>query len=85
MSDSTITISPALQTAVYRIWQQIAPDLNEVESNEEAIEVCLDADRLDPRSGFSTSLRAYNEYHELVAAHGLQKVREALAKLLPLA
>lgn len=39
-------ISPDLKHAIQDLWSMIAWDVGHCDSNEEAVEICIDADRL---------------------------------------
>jgi len=71
-----------LPDAIYHVWQQIGPDLMEggmCHDNEEVVEACLDADRLDPTMGFNDDEAAFVAYRALVKAYGWRTVVKALA------
>ena len=79
---TTITIPNNLPDAIYHVWQQIGHDCLEgglVSDNEEVIEACCDADRMDPQMGFNDDEAAFVAYRTLVKAHGWHAVMKALA------
>jgi hypothetical protein len=78
-----ITPTPRLLAAIQTVWQQIAPDIvwfPDEPDNEAALEMCLDADRLDPRSGHQDDAEAHAEYRRMIADYGWREVVVALAK-----
>jgi len=76
-----MNISTTLTSAIFTVWQAIAPDCIEVlTDNEEAIEICTDGDRLLPYMGFIETPHAWTEYRALCLVHGYRKVIEALAE-----
>ena len=73
-------ISNTLTSAIFQVWQAIGPDCIEmVDGNEQAIEICIDADRLLPSMGLIETDHAWTEYRALCLLHGYRKVIEALA------
>lgn len=67
-----------IEAAVRSIWHGIAPDAD-VDTNEEAVELCLDAGMLK-MYGYG---EAYTLYKNLIQDHGLE-VREELCERIEL-
>lgn len=76
---------PSLQlvAAVQAIWQAIHPDLTwgpmEDPTNISAIETCIDADRLLPASGFTTTGAAHYDWQRMSAESGVHGALAILA------
>lgn len=67
---------PQLERAIHRTWCEIAPDAWEfVESNDDAMEFVLDADRM-----YSVDLTAHKLVDDLCAEHGYTKVLTFLSR-----
>jgi len=64
-----------LKPAIITTWNCIYADCDEVESNEECLELCIDANRLH---GCGNSPKADKLITELVEEHGYDKVMEFL-------
>ena len=64
--------------AIRQCWADISPDANDVESNAEALELCLDADRI------TMNVRGGKEIDALIRQadkeHGYEKVEAFLNK-----
>ena len=65
----------ALQTALFRVWREIAPDAGDCDHNEDALELCLDANRLERVSRDLGRL-----VDERVKEHGYRAVLKELNK-----
>lgn len=76
MNTTSIELSPLLMTAVRTTWAAIAYDLGECD-DEEAIEVCCDADRLEMFGGIAGK-EANQELKVLCKAHGFRNVVAAI-------
>jgi hypothetical protein len=69
-----------LISAIHIIWQQIAYDCGEPDDNECAVELCVDAGRLEPVMGFlPDSSNAHLEFRGLVDAFGYHRTLQILA------
>lgn len=79
---AAIVISTALSDAIYETWQEISADA-EVSSNADAIELCIDADRMTSNCG-AEGEAADKELDELIKVHGISKVIKALCKAVDL-
>lgn len=82
-----IPISGELQHAIEQIWQSIAPDvkLDDPNDNSQAIEMCLDADRLKHDSGMHRmGPSVYWEYTDLCNREGFARVEKRLCELVRL-
>lgn len=84
---AAIVISPVLRSAVNRVWNNIGHDIlaageecGESTTNLEAVESCLDADRLK----YEGLTEADNEYRALIKEHGYTKVLKAIAAVCSL-
>lgn len=72
-----VNLTPLVK-AIYQVWDQIGPDALEfVEDNEEAIEMCLDANRLEYYSNNQEAIRLYNF---LTSNYGYDKTLSMLSK-----
>lgn len=68
-------ISTNLKHAIYAVWNDIAYDIS-VGDNDEAVEVCIDAKRLD----YFGHPEAQTEVSALIDKHGYTETLEMLAK-----
>jgi len=67
-----------LKGTIYDVWSKIAPDAEDlVEDNLQAMEICLDADRL---LLVAEDEEAYDFLHEVMDDHGYGKTLRFLAK-----
>jgi len=75
------TITPELLRGLQSVWQAIGPDIAEYcGTNMEAIEACVDADRLHPEQRFlEDGGAALAAYRALVAAVGHRAALRLLA------
>lgn len=80
MDIETLTISRDTLKAINSVFQSIADDLPEDVDNAEAIEVCLDADRLS-MFGFKDS---QDEIEEAINEFGFSTIVDILSDLLTL-
>ena len=74
----------AVRSPILGAWQEIAMDVADVSKNDEAIELCIDADRL---SSMASTGRAKDEakaadklISDAIASHGYPKVLKFLSK-----
>lgn len=80
MPRTDIIVPDVLVNAILSIWRAIAPDLGEVDDNETAIQLCLDADRLNPCMGFIDDKGEAEQVHaDLKVVHGYFPLLKALA------
>lgn len=82
-----VQLTPRLIDAVRLVWSYIAPDCQEhVEEYEgfdradAIVELCLDADRLNPQLGLNDDIGAWADYTRLRDEHGYAAVRSALSQ-----
>lgn len=82
-----ITQLQTLESGIYAVWQSIGFDAmdcvtqqGETISNKEAVEFCIDADRLQTFD----QPEAYAIYKSMVAEHGYVKTLKTLSKLVRL-
>jgi hypothetical protein len=67
-----------LKEPIYHVWSQIAPDAEGlVEDNLQAMEICLDADRLIL---VADDKESYDYFHRVMDDHGYGKTLKFLAK-----
>jgi len=64
---------------IFTVWDQIAQDCTFVDSNLEAIEMCVDADRLEMHGGSSEANKLLKD---MCCEHGYENVLAYLEKYL---
>lgn len=76
-----MNISKNLKSAINSVWQYIGGEFPEDIPNEDAVEMCLDADRL---TSCADNPEAHREYQELIKTHGFTKVLVAVVDVVSL-
>jgi hypothetical protein len=79
MTDANAHPTKFLVWAIQDVWQAIALDVS-VGNNEEAIEACVDADRLNPSAGLNQDDGAHLEWRLMCKKFGPTSAIEQLAK-----
>lgn len=74
-----IAISDVLRRGIVGVWGQIAPDAGFVRSNIEAVELCIDADRLD-FFGYKEADEELKKLYKNTPFSAYARILKALAK-----
>lgn len=80
---TVVTITPETLRCIRRVWNSIAADVGEC-SNKEAIELCLDANRMTTFCG-PAGEKADTEISGLIEAHGWSVLLTAVHRQVQLA